>query len=251
MYRPEDRRMNLTSSLSTCSRRAVASAGLGAVLMALAPPAAALAAVPAIPPPAEDLPAGSATAATAVFAGGCFWGVQGVFQHVVGVTQAVSGYAGGSAARANYLDVGTGETGHAESVRVEYDPRRISYGHLLRIFFSVAHDPTELNRQGPDVGTQYRSTVFAANADQARVAARYIEQIDRARVFGRKLATTVESLKAFHPAEAYHQDFLTRHPNHPYIVYNDLPKVVQLQRAFPADYAAQPVLVGTAGKSSP
>jgi peptide-methionine (S)-S-oxide reductase len=235
------------------TRRAAISAACAAGLIAMLSPPTAVAAPTAVvvPAPAEDLAAGNAKAATAVFAGGCFWGVQGVFQHVIGVTGAVSGYAGGPADRAKYLDVGSGETGHAESVRVDYDPRKISYGRLLQIFFSVAHDPTELNRQGPDVGTQYRSTVFAANAEQSRVAARYIEQIDRAKVFHGKLATTIEPLKAFYPAEAYHQDFLNRHPTHPYIVYNDLPKVAQLQRAFPADFAAQPVLVGTAGKSSP
>jgi len=188
----------------------------------------------------------SATSETAVLAGGCFWGVQGVFQHVHGVTSAVSGYAGGNADTATYAAVGSGSTGHAESVRIVFDPRKISYGRLLQIYFSVAHDPTELNRQGPDIGTQYRSTIFPASAEQARVARSYIEQLNRANTFGKALATTVEPLKAFYPAEAYHQDFLTLNPHHPYIVVNDLPKIDSLKRLFPGTYQAMPVLVGPA-----
>jgi peptide-methionine (S)-S-oxide reductase len=200
-----------------------------------------------VPAPTADLaaPAGSASQ-TAVLAGGCFWGVQGVFQHVAGVKSAVSGYAGGSAQTATYGQVGSGRTGHAESVRVEYDPKAISYGRLLQIYFSVAHDPTELNRQGPDTGTQYRSTIFPIDAEQARVARSYIEQLNRANTFGKPLATTVEPLKAFYPAEAYHQDFLTLNPRYPYIVINDLPKIDNLKRLFPAVYQATPVLVGSA-----
>lgn len=200
-----------------------------------------------VPPPATDVPAvaGSATQ-TAVLAGGCFWGVQGVFQHVRGVAGAVSGYAGGSADTASYRQVGSGSTGHAEAVRVVFDPKQISYGQLLQLYFSVAHNPTELNRQGPDRGTQYRSTIFPADAEQARVAGRYIEQLNRASTFGKPLATTIEPLKAFYPAEDYHQDFLTLHPDHRYIVINDLPKLDNLKRLFPALYRAEPALVGVA-----
>jgi len=190
-----------------------------------------------VPAPTADLTAPASPALqTAVMAGGCFWGVQGVFQHVAGVKSAVSGYAGGSADTATYERVGSGRTGHAESVRVVYDPKVISYGRLLQIYFAVAHDPTELNRQGPDTGPQYRSTIFPADAEQARVARSYVEQLNRANTFGRPLATTVEPLKAFYPAEAYHQDFLTLHPQHPYIVVNDLPKIDNLKRLFPAVY---------------
>ena len=211
----------------------------------LAPAAHAAESAVVVPAPATDLTAPATSALqTAVVAGGCFWGVQGVFQHVAGVKAAVSGYAGGNADTATYEQVGSGTTGHAESVRIVYDPKVISYGRLLQIYFSVAHDPTELNRQGPDHGTQYRSTVFAADAEQARVARSYIEQLDRARTFGKPLATTVETLKAFYPAEAYHQDFLTLNPRYPYIVINDLPKVDSLKRLFPARYRDKPVLVG-------
>jgi peptide-methionine (S)-S-oxide reductase len=219
--------------------------GLAAALASSAQAAESAVAVPA---PASDVAAaaGSNASATAVVAGGCFWGVQGVFQHVAGVVSAVSGYAGGSADTASYRTVGTGTTGHAESVRITYDPSKISYGRLLQIYFSVAHDPTQLNRQGPDSGTQYRSTIFPADAEQTRVARAYIDQINQAKVFGKPLATTIEPLKAFHPAEAYHQDFLTLNPRHPYIVINDLPKVDNLKQMFPNVYQAAPVLVGTA-----
>jgi peptide-methionine (S)-S-oxide reductase len=199
-----------------------------------------------VPAPASDeVLAPGVNSETAVLAGGCFWGVQGVFQHVQGVRSAVSGYAGGLASTANYTATSSGSTGHAESVRISFNPQKISYGQLLQIYFSVAHNPTELNRQGPDRGTQYRSTIFPANAEQARVAKRYIEQLNQANTFGKKLATTIEPLKAFYPAEAYHQDFLTLHPHHPYIMINDLPKVQNLQRLFPTIYAAKPVLVST------
>ena len=198
----------------------------------------------AIPPPAEDVAsAAAATSGTAVFAGGCFWGVQGVFQHVKGVTRAVSGYAGGDAGTATYRAVGSGRTGHAEAVRIDFDPKQVSYGQLLQIYFSVAHNPTELNRQGPDSGTQYRSTVFPQSAEQARVARAYIAQLNQARSFGKPLATTVELDRPFHEAEAYHQDYLTLHPRQPYIVVNDLPKVESLKRVFPERFRAVPVLV--------
>ncbi len=198
-----------------------------------------------VPPPVQDEGAGSATSETAVFAGGCFWGVQGVFQHVKGVTNAVSGYAGGDKRTAQYEEVGTGRTGHAESVQVTYDPRVITYGRLLQILFSVAHDPTQLDRQGPDVGPQYRSAIFPNTPDQASVAKAYIDQLMQARVFPSAIVTKIEPGASFYAAEAYHQDFLTRHPDHPYILVNDLPKVKDLQKMFPDVYRPQPVLVGS------
>lgn len=202
-----------------------------------------------IPPPATDLPAG-ATSQTAVFAGGCFWGVQGVFQHTRGVLNAVSGYAGGAKDTANYPASGTGRTGHAESVQVTYDPRVVTYGKLLQIYFSVAHDPTQLNRQGPDTGTQYRSTIFAQDAAQKDVAERYIGQLNAAKVYGRPIATTIETGKTFYPAEDYHQDYLTLHPSQPYIVYNDLPKIEALKKLFADNYRDKPALVRDARASN-
>jgi peptide-methionine (S)-S-oxide reductase len=196
-----------------------------------------------IPAPALDEPAGQRTSEVVVLAGGCFWGVQGVFQHVTGVTSAVSGYAGGSEATAHYEMVSTDTTGHAESVRITFDPRRISYGQLLQIYFSVAHDPTELNRQGPDDGTQYRSAIFPQSEEQARVAAAYIAQLDRAHVFAAPIVTRIEPGKAFYPAEAYHQNYLTENPDSLYIVINDLPKLAALKRDFPTLYRPNPVLV--------
>ena len=173
---------------------------------------------------------------TAVIAGGCFWGIQAVFQHVKGVISATSGYSGGAANTAEYEVVSTGETGHAESVKITYDPAQITYGQLLRVFFSVAHDPTQLNRQGPDSGTQYRSVIFYGSDDQKRIAEAYIAQLDKVAIFPRRIVTQVVPLKAFYPAEAYHQDYATRHPNDLYIVYNDAPKVVHLQKQFPDLY---------------
>ncbi len=199
----------------------------------------------AIPAPALDERGGSGIE-TAVLAGGCFWGVQGVFQHVAGVTNAVSGYAGGKAATAHYRMVGSGTTGHAEAVEVSFDPSEISYGEILRIYFSVAHDPTELNRQGPDVGTQYRSAIFPRDAAQAKVAQAYIAQLDAAGVYDAPIATTVEPGRSFHPAEDSHQDYLTLNPTASYIVYNDLPKLANLERLFPAVWRADPVLVSEA-----
>jgi peptide-methionine (S)-S-oxide reductase len=175
--------------------------------------------------------------------GGCFWGVQGVFQHVKGVTSAVSGYSGGAAETARYEAVSSGRTGHAEAVKVTFDPQQISYGQILQIYFSVVHDPTELNRQGPDTGPQYRSAIFPANADQTRVAEAYIDQLNKAGVFPKPIATRIEAFKGFYPAEAYHQDFLTRNPHYPYIVINDLPKIDNLKQLFAPVYRAQPVLV--------
>jgi len=199
-----------------------------------------------IPVPTIDEPAGAGHSEVAVLAGGCFWGVQGVFQHVKGVEQAVSGYAGGGKATADYETVSTGTTGHAESVKITFDPHKISYGKLLQIYFSVVQDPTELNRQGPDDGTQYRSTIFPQDAEQAKVAKAYIAQLDKAHVFGAKIVTTVEPGKAFYPAEGYHQNFLVRHPDYPYIVINDQPKVANLKRFFPQEYRGQAVLVANA-----
>jgi peptide-methionine (S)-S-oxide reductase len=196
-----------------------------------------------IPPPAADQTASQAASETAVFAGGCFWGVQGVFQHVKGVSNALSGYAGGAKRDADYERVSLGDTNHAESVQITYDPKQVSYGRLLQIFFSVAHDPTQLNRQGPDSGTQYRSAIFPLNADQARVAKAYIDQLNEARAFEKKIATKIEMDRPFYPAEAYHQDFLTRNPRYPYIVINDLPKIGELKRVFPDAYRDAPVLV--------
>jgi peptide-methionine (S)-S-oxide reductase len=204
----------------------------------------------AIPAPLVDEPIGQSTSETAVLAGGCFWGVQGVFQHVAGVTRAVSGYAGGSQTTAQYETVSTGTTGHAESVQITFDPRKISYGRILQIYFSVAHDPTELNRQGPDTGTQYRSAIFPTDTAQAHVAEAYIAQLTQSHVFAAPIVTRIEPDRAFYPAEAYHQDFLARHPSYPYIVFNDLPKIEALKRILPDVYRASPVLVASAASNS-
>ncbi len=199
-----------------------------------------------VPAPLVDEPVGQALTEVAVLAGGCFWGVQGVYQHVAGVRQAVSGYAGGSQATADYERVSGGATGHAESVQITFDPRQITYGKLLQIYFSVTHDPTELNRQGPDVGTQYRSAIFPTTAEQSRVAIAYIDQLQQAAVFKAPIVTRIEPDQTFYPAEAYHQDFLTRNPSYPYIVVNDLPKIESLKRIQPEVYRADPVLVAAA-----
>ncbi|MFU2327096.1 peptide-methionine (S)-S-oxide reductase MsrA [Pseudomonas sp. NFX98] len=195
-----------------------------------------------IPPPTLD-EITQAHSETAVFAGGCFWGVQGVFQHVKGVKDAVSGYAGGAANTAQYERVSNGNTGHAESVEVTFDPTQVSYGTLLQIYFSVAHNPTELNRQGPDTGTQYRSAIFTKNAEQQKVAEAYIAQLDAAKSFSKPIVTKLESYNGFYPAEEEHQDFLTEHLTYPYIVINDLPKVAQLKQLYPDRYQDNPVLV--------
>jgi len=195
------------------------------------------------PAPALDQPLAAGQLQTAVLAGGCFWGVQGVFQHVKGVQRVLSGYAGGEQATATYEQVSTDRTGHAESVEITFDPAQISYGEVLRIFFSVAHDPTELNRQGPDVGTQYRSAIFFADATQQRIAEAYIAQLDRAGTFAHPIVTRLDPLKGFFAAEDYHQDFLVRNPTYPYIVFNDLPKIANLKQLFPDRYRDQPVTV--------
>jgi peptide-methionine (S)-S-oxide reductase len=191
----------------------------------------------ALPDPKLDAPKAAAKAdAVAVFAGGCFWGVEAVFEHVKGVKDAVSGYAGGKSGSAQYETVSSGDTGHAESVKVTYDPGKVSYGQLLKVYFSVAHDPTQLNRQSPDVGPQYRSEIFTTSAEQARIAKAYIAQLTAAKVFAAPIVTKVEPLPAFYPAEAHHQDYLRLHPNEPYIVFNDAPKLVHLKQMFPALY---------------
>lgn len=202
-----------------------------------------------LPPPAVDEPASAASRETMVVAGGCFWGVQGVFQHVKGVSEAMAGYDGGKAATAQYETVSTGTTGHAESVRITFDPRVITYGQLLQIFFSVATDPTQVNEQYPDSGTQYRSEIFANSPEQARVATLYIAQLDRAKVFPAPIATIVGRNTGFYPAEGYHQNYLTLHPDSDYIATFDLPKVAALGRIFPAEFSAKPVLVNMGGKS--
>jgi peptide-methionine (S)-S-oxide reductase len=195
-----------------------------------------------LPAPAFDLPASGATQ-TVVLAGGCFWGVQAVFQHTEGVLNAVSGYSGGRKETANYQATGSGTTGHAEAVQVTYDPSKISLGKLLQIYFSVAHDPTQLNRQGPDHGTQYRSAIFYADAAQKQVAERYIVQMEAARAFPRKIVTQLAPLEAFYPAEDYHQDYATLHPGSTYIIAFDLPKIANLKRMMPEVYREKPVLV--------
>jgi peptide-methionine (S)-S-oxide reductase len=196
-----------------------------------------------IAPPVLDNPKAAGPPQTAVLAGGCFWGVQGVFEHVKGVTKVVSGYAGGDRSTAQYETVSTGTTGHAESVQITFDPAQVSYGQLLQIAFSVVYDPTTLNRQGPDVGTQYRSDIFYADDSQKHIAEAYIAQLDKAHVFPRPIVTRVDPLKGFFPAEAYHQDYLYLNPTAPYIAYNDMPKVENFRHTFPGLYSERPVLV--------
>jgi peptide-methionine (S)-S-oxide reductase len=198
-----------------------------------------------IAPPRLDNPKTAQASQTAVLAGGCFWGVQGVFQHVRGVSRVLSGYAGGDKGGANYRAVSSGGTGHAESVQITFDPAKVSYGELLQIFFSVVHDPTQLNRQGPDSGTQYRSAIFYADESQKKIAQAYIAQLDKARAFSGAIVTRVDALREFYPAEEYHQDFLVRNPRYPYIVFNDLPKVENFKRLFPNAWRGQPVMVSS------
>jgi peptide-methionine (S)-S-oxide reductase len=216
--------------------------------LALAPTLASCAESAAvIPAPAVDEPAAAGVdSETAVLSGGCFWGVQAVFQHVKGVRQVLSGYAGGARSTAQYETVSSGRTGHAESVKITFDPRQVSYGRILQVYFSVAHDPTQLNRQGGDTGTQYRSAIFAMDEHQQHVAQRYVAQLDQAAVFRHPIVTQIAPFSGFYPAEDYHQDFATLHPDHPYIAFNDLPKVENLKRLFPDLYRATPVLVGAA-----
>lgn len=216
--------------------------GLGATFGLMAHGSAETAVV--VPAPAMDEPAQSGAASeTAVLSGGCFWGVQAVFQHIKGVHRVVSGYSGGAKDTASYEKVSTGRTGHAESVEVTFDPRLVSYGTILQVYFSVAHNPTELNRQGPDSGTQYRSAIFAATDMQKQVAEAYVAQLDKTGVFAHPIVTKISPLTTFYPAEDYHQDYATRHPENPYIAYNDLPKVDNLSRLFPALYTPKAKLV--------
>src|SRR5215472_4526901 len=215
----------------------IAVALLGSLLGVTACNAKANPAAAAVPAPAVDAARRPAAGQeTAVLAGGCFWGVQAVFQHVKGVVSATSGYSGGSIKNPGYELVSSGDTGHAESVQVVYDPSQITYGELLRVFFSVAHDPTELNRQGPDEGTQYRSVIFFSNDEQKKIADAYIAQLDQAKVFPHRIVTQVVPLQAFYPAESYHQNYATLHPNQPYIFFNDAPKVTHLKQEFPQLY---------------
>jgi peptide-methionine (S)-S-oxide reductase len=230
--------------LSRLSFGAAAIGALALAAIAIGPSRAAEEAV-VIPPPTLDVQAADGIQ-TAVIAGGCFWGVQGVYQHTSGVLNAVSGYSGGSKMTANYTAIGTGTTGHAEAVEIKYDPKKISYGKILQIFFSVVHDPTQLNRQGPDVGTQYRSAIFAVNDEQKKVAEAYIAQLNAAKVYKKPIVTKVGPLQAFFPAEDYHQDYLTLHPNQPYIVFNDIPKIHNLKKIFTENYIEKPTLVSNA-----
>jgi peptide-methionine (S)-S-oxide reductase len=201
-----------------------------------------------IPPPVVDSPKSAGAPQTIVVAGGCFWGVQAVFQHLNGVQRAVSGYAGGDRATAEYEIVSGGRTGHAEAVQITFDPGVVSYGEILRVFFSVAHDPTQLNRQGPDTGTQYRSAIFYADDKQKDIATAYIAQLDQTGKFGRPIVTRVDSLRGFYAAEGYHQDYLLKHPTQPYIVINDMPKVRNFQQTLPELYRAKAVTVGSIGR---
>jgi peptide-methionine (S)-S-oxide reductase len=227
-------------------RNTLLALGAGATLLAAwaLPGAGAAEAAVVLPPPADD-PPGTGAKDTAVVAGGCFWGVQAVFQHTRGVLNAVSGYAGGDPQRANYQAVSSGRSGHAEAVEITFDPRQISYGRLLQIFFSVAHDPTQLDRQGPDTGPQYRSALFHRTPAQKQVAERYIAQLDAAKLFPARIVTQVVALPAFFPAEASHQDYATRNPHSPYIARFDAPKVANLKRLFAAQYRETPVLVAS------
>jgi peptide-methionine (S)-S-oxide reductase len=229
------------------SRLSLGIAAIGALAIAgfVAAPSLAAEDAVVIPAPAIDAPAADGVQ-TVVLSGGCFWGVQGVFQHTAGVVNALSGYAGGNKSTAQYETVSTGTTGHAESVQVKYDPKKISYGKLLQIFFSVAHDPTQLNRQGPDSGTQYRSAIWTTTLEQKKVTDAYIAQLNAAKVYAKPIVTKVGPLDGFYPAEAYHQDYLTLHPSQPYIAYNDIPKVENLKKIFADNYIEKPTLVSGA-----
>ena len=231
-------------SRSQFSRFSLYAAAIGALAVTAVVVAPSLAAEDAviIPAPATDMKPSDGIQ-TVVVAGGCFWGVQGVFQHTAGIVNAVSGYAGGSRNTADYSTVSTGTTGHAESVEIKYDPSKISYGKILQIFFSVAHDPTQLNRQGPDSGTQYRSAIFTTNDEQKKVTDAYIAQLNAAKVYKKPIVTKVGPLEGFFPAEAYHQDYLTLHPSQPYIAFNDIPKVENLKKIFAENYIEKPTLV--------
>jgi peptide-methionine (S)-S-oxide reductase len=223
---------------------AAAVAGTVALSWLLPGPSSAAEDATVIPPPSLDMKT-SGGIQTAVVAGGCFWGVQGVFQHTAGVVNAISGYAGGAKETAEYERVSTGTTGHAESVEIKFDPKQISYGKILQIFFSVAHDPTQLDRQGPDTGTQYRSEIFTVNDEQKKVADAYIAQLSAARIYKEPIVTKVGTLQGFFPAETYHQNYLTLHPNQPYIAYYDIPKIRNLKKIFANNYIEKPTLVSS------
>lgn len=229
---------------SGVSRRALLHAHFALFMLLIQGVAVAAEDAVVIPAPAVDNSKAAGASQTAVLAGGCFWGVQGVFQRLQGVQQVVSGYSGGDAATADYETVSNGRTGHAESVKITFDPKEITYGQILQVFFSVVHDPTQLNRQGPDSGTQYRSAIFYVDERQKEIATAYIAQLDKTKRFGRPIVTRVDPMKGFYAAEGYHQDFLLKNPAHPYIVINDLPKVRNFQKTFPALYRGKAVTVG-------
>jgi peptide-methionine (S)-S-oxide reductase len=225
------------------ARFAVVTLSLGAIVFGLQSPSQAAETAIVIPPPATDNPKAAGALQTAVLAGGCFWGVQGVFEHVRGVHKVLAGYAGGEKKTATYDAVSSGSSGHAESVQISFDPQEVSFGEILRVYFSVAHDPTQLNRQGPDHGTQYRSQIFYVDDKQKAVAEAYIAQLDKAKTFPDKIVTRVEPLSAFYAAEKYHQDFLIKNPTYPYIVYNDLPKIQNLKKLYAEYYRGKPATV--------
>lgn len=241
------------SKLRSCTLRSVRRAALPALLAVIGVTwqlATCAAETPAnVPPPALDNPKQQGALQTAVLSGGCFWGVQGVYEHVQGVEKVVSGYAGGDRSTAQYEAVSGGTTGHAESVQITFDPAKVSYGELLQIFFSVVHDPTQLNRQGPDTGTQYRSAIVYGDDTQKNIATAYIAQLSKAGVFRRPIVTRVERLRGFYPAESYHQDYLVHNPSNPYIAYNDLPKIENLKRVFPNYYSDRPALLAASGSA--
>ncbi len=236
------------STLSKFSLGAFTAAALAVTALVASPLLAAEEAV-VIPAPATEVESATGVQ-TVVLAGGCFWGVQGVFQHTTGIVNAVSGYSGGEKSTATYNMISSGTTGHAEAVEIKYDPKQISYGKILQIFFSVVQDPTQLNRQGPDSGTQYRSEIFTTTADQKKIADAYVAQLNDAKVYPKPIVTKISSLKAFYPAEAYHQDYLTLHPNQPYIAINDIPKVENLKKLFSQNYIEKPTLVSGARVTS-
>jgi peptide-methionine (S)-S-oxide reductase len=236
----EDNAMKIRTKASTFGLALLAALAVGAMLWHS--PMLAAEEIVILPAPAIDNPKSAGAAQTAVLSGGCFWGVQGVFEHVRGVKRVIAGYAGGERLTAHYEMVGSGNTGHAESVKITFDPAAISYGQILQIAFSVVHDPTQLNRQGPDVGSQYRSSVFYADATQKHIAEAYIAQLEQAHVFPRPIVTRVDPLQGFYPAEDYHQDYLINNPSNPYIVVNDLPKIANFRKTFPELYRGQPVL---------
>lgn len=233
----------MASALSSHRQRSLRIVVVAALLSLFVPLTSCAEQAVVIPAPAVDAPKSAGPLQTAVVAGGCFWGVQGVFEHLTGVRRVISGYAGGERKSARYESVSGGDTGHAESVEIQFDPKEVTYGQILQVFFSVAHDPTQLNRQGPDTGTQYRSAIFYTDENQKRIATAYIEQLNESKRFRGAIVTRVDPLKGFYAAEDYHQDFLLKNPNHLYIVINDLPKIRNFERTLPALYRVKPVTV--------